>query len=40
VAQDRPKIDELREGLPNLVEKSLAAFPVAPGGAANLGGIK
>jgi CheY-like chemotaxis protein/HPt (histidine-containing phosphotransfer) domain-containing protein len=40
VAQDRPKIDELREGLPNLVEKSLAAFPVAPGGAANVGGIK
>jgi len=23
--------------LPNLVEKSLAAFPVAPGGVANVG---
>ena len=26
-ARDRVKIDELRRGLPNLVEKSLAAFP-------------
>jgi HPt (histidine-containing phosphotransfer) domain-containing protein len=37
VARDLPKIEELRDGLPNLVEKSLAAFPVAPGGAVNAG---
>jgi hypothetical protein len=37
VARDLPKIEELRDGLPNLVEKSLAAFPVAPGGVANVG---
>jgi CheY-like chemotaxis protein/HPt (histidine-containing phosphotransfer) domain-containing protein/two-component sensor histidine kinase len=37
VARDLPKIEELRDGLPNLVEKSLAAFPIAPGGAVNAG---
>jgi hypothetical protein len=31
VARDLPKIEELRDGLPNLVEKSLAAFPMAQG---------
>lgn len=35
VARDISKITELRRGLPNLVEKSLAAFPMAPGGAVN-----
>jgi CheY-like chemotaxis protein len=31
-ARDRSRIDELRRGLPNLVEKSLAAFPIIAGG--------
>jgi hypothetical protein len=37
-ARDTTKIAELRKGLPNLVEKSLAAFPMASGGAVNVGG--
>ena len=37
-ARDTTKIAELRKGLPNLVEKSLAAFPMASGGAVNAGG--
>lgn len=36
--RDLLKIVELQRGLPNLVEKSLAAFPVASGGAVNAGG--
>ena len=38
VARDMAKISELRNGLPNLVEKSLAAFPLTLGGAVNAGG--
>jgi PAS domain S-box-containing protein len=38
VARDMVKISELRNGLPNLVEKSLAAFPLTLGGAVNAGG--
>ena len=38
VARDMAKIRELRNGLPNLVEKSLAAFPLTLGGAVNAGG--
>ncbi len=38
VAQDLPRVSELCRGLPNLVEKSLAAFPMASGGAVNAGG--
>ena len=37
-AKDTLKIAELRKGLANLVEKSLAAFPMASGGAVNAGG--
>jgi HPt (histidine-containing phosphotransfer) domain-containing protein len=37
-ARDTKKIAELQKGLPNLVEKSLAAFPTASGGAVNVGG--
>jgi PAS domain S-box-containing protein len=36
--RDMLKIVELQRGLPNLVEKSLAAFPMASGGAVNAGG--
>ena len=36
--RDLLKIVELQRGLPNLVEKSLAAFPMASGGAVNAGG--
>jgi len=36
-AKDMLKIAELRKGLANLVEKSLAAFPLAPGSAVNAG---
>jgi HPt (histidine-containing phosphotransfer) domain-containing protein len=36
--RDMPKIVELQRGLPNLVEKSLAAFPMASGGGVNAGG--
>ena len=35
MARDMMKIAELRNGLPNLVEKSLAAFPVTPDSAVN-----
>jgi HPt (histidine-containing phosphotransfer) domain-containing protein len=35
VARDMPRVSELCQSLPNLVEKSLAAFPVVPGGAVN-----
>jgi hypothetical protein len=38
VARDLPRVSELCRGLPNLVEKSLAAFPMASGGAVNAGG--
>jgi len=38
VARDLVKIAELQNGLPNLVEKSLAAFPMAAGSAVNAGG--
>jgi CheY-like chemotaxis protein/HPt (histidine-containing phosphotransfer) domain-containing protein/two-component sensor histidine kinase len=38
VARDLPRVSELCRGLPNLVEKSLAAFPMVPGGAVNVGG--
>jgi PAS domain S-box-containing protein len=37
-ARDTTKIAELRKGLPNLVEKSLAAFPMVSGGAVSVGG--
>lgn len=37
-ARDTTKIAELRKGLPNLMEKSLAAFPMVPGGAVSVGG--
>jgi hypothetical protein len=33
-----PRVSELCQNLPNLVEKSLAAFPMAPGGTVNAGG--
>ena len=38
VARDLPRVSELCRGLPNLVEKSLAAFPMASSGAVNAGG--
>jgi PAS domain S-box-containing protein len=38
VARDMPRVSELCQNLPNLVEKSLAAFPMAPGGTVNAGG--
>ena len=38
VARDLPRVSELCRGLPNLVEKSLAAFPMASGGTVNAGG--
>jgi PAS domain S-box-containing protein len=38
VARDLLRVSELCRGLPNLVEKSLAAFPMASGGAVNAGG--
>ena len=38
VARDMPRVSELCRSLPNLVEKSLAAFPMAPGGTVNAGG--
>ena len=34
----RAELRKLNRGLPNLVEKSLAAFPMASGGAVNAGG--
>jgi hypothetical protein len=37
-ARDMTRIAELRHGLPNLVEKSLAAFPMASGDAVSSGG--
>jgi hypothetical protein len=37
-ARDLPRVSELCRGLPNLVEKSLAAFPMASGGTVNAGG--
>lgn len=37
-ARDKTKIGERRKGLSNLVEKSLAAFPMASGGMVNAGG--
>jgi HPt (histidine-containing phosphotransfer) domain-containing protein len=38
MARDMAKVSELCRCLPNLVEKSLAAFPMASGGAVNAGG--
>ncbi|MCA3309041.1 MAG: response regulator [Roseomonas sp.] len=38
VARDMPRVSELCQNLPNLVEKSLAAFPMASGGTVNAGG--
>ncbi|MEY4793898.1 MAG: hypothetical protein RL724_834 [Pseudomonadota bacterium] len=38
MARDMVKVSELCRCLPNLVEKSLAAFPMASGGAVNAGG--
>lgn len=38
MARDMPRVSELCQNLPNLVEKSLAAFPMAPGGTVNAGG--
>ncbi len=38
MARDMPRVSELCQNLPNLVEKSLAAFPMASGGTVNAGG--